>query len=312
MRLLTIYFLLSVCFLFTRCNPVDHNSTEGKTKQNNIRSVNTQSSTQVHLTHFVLNKANPLARLVRYLLGVVGYTTDKVITVEIPRMNFIHEFAQVLSSAFKWDTEKTYHFLCNADSLNFLGVDTQHLFCIIQPGRYEFFANESLRNVLQELRSINNNFWCSGNRCVKARKLGINPQQVIILGSIVEMESHNEDDKKLIAGVYLNRLHHNMLLQADPTVAYSLGNFHIKRLSFKNLKVQSLYNTYLHKGLPIGPICTPSPTTINDVLNAPATSYLFFVADVDHPGRHVFSSNLEKHLQNARKYQIDLNRHIKK
>jgi UPF0755 protein len=101
-----------------------------------------------------------------------------------------------------------------------------------------------------------------------------------------------------------------MPLQADPTVKFALKDFSIKRIYEKHLAYKSLYNTYQNSGLPPGPICTPQRETIDAVLNAPKTDYLYFVAKSDFSGTHVFTTNLNDHLKKAREYQQALNKQI--
>jgi UPF0755 protein len=98
-----------------------------------------------------------------------------------------------------------------------------------------------------------------------------------------------------------------MLLQADPTVKFALKDFSIKRLYHSHLVFDSPYNTYLNKGLPPGPICTPSVKSIDAVLGAEANDYLYFCASVDSPGTHVFARTYQQHLLNANRYQKHLN-----
>ncbi len=99
-----------------------------------------------------------------------------------------------------------------------------------------------------------------------------------------------------------------MPLQADPTIKFALKDFKLKRIYSNYLTVQSPYNTYINKGLPPGPICTASVETIDAVLNAPKTSYLYFVANSNFDGSSVFGSSLSEHLKNAKAYQQALNK----
>ena len=127
--------------------------------------------------------------------------------------------------------------------------------------------------------------------------LGMNPHEVLTLASIVESESRANDERPRIARVYLNRLERGMLLQADPTVGYALGRGPRSRLLFKDLRVESPYNTYRHEGLPPGPICSPGESAILAVMNAtPSTNELYFVAN--GKGRHIFAPTYQQHLQN--------------
>ena len=98
-----------------------------------------------------------------------------------------------------------------------------------------------------------------------------------------------------------------MALQADPTLKFAVNDFTIKRVLDIHKEQDSPYNTYLNTGLPPGPICTPSKASIDAVLNAPETDYLYFCAKEDFSGYHNFASNYNEHMKNARAYQKALN-----
>jgi len=108
--------------------------------------------------------------------------------------------------------------------------------------------------------------------------------------------------------VYLNRLSKGMPLQADPTLKFALKNFGLKRILNEHKTVQSPYNTYTNKGLPPGPICTPALETIDAVLDSPKTDYLYFVANSNFDGTHIFTTNYSEHMKFARIYQQELNK----
>jgi len=99
-----------------------------------------------------------------------------------------------------------------------------------------------------------------------------------------------------------------MPLQADPTIKFAMKNFELKRIYEKYLEIESPYNTYKNKGLPPGPICTPSIETIDAVLNAPKTDYLYFVASSNLDGSSIFTSNYNEHMKYAHIYQQALNK----
>jgi UPF0755 protein len=111
-----------------------------------------------------------------------------------------------------------------------------------------------------------------------------------------------------MASVYLNRLKKGIRLGADPTVKFALRDFELRRIYQKHLLTNSPYNTYMYAGLPPGPICTPSLKTLDAVLNAPKTNYLYFVAKSDFSQRHVFTETYSEHLKYARIYQDALNK----
>lgn len=123
----------------------------------------------------------------------------------------------------------------------------------------------------------------------------------IILASIVEKEAVYNDEKPTIASVYLNRIDFGMKLQADPTVAYvlELQGKSRKRIYYKDLRIKSPFNTYINKGLPPSPICSPSTTSIDAVLNPEITDYIFFFAK-SKGRRHIFSQTYSQHLSRQR------------
>jgi len=170
--------------------------------------------------------------------------------------------------------------------------------------------NSRTGRILQRLKTEQENFWKRNNRLEKAKALGFTPNQVYTIASIVEEETNKQDEKGNIASVYINRYEKGMRLGADPTVKFALKDFGLKRIYEKHLQVVSPYNTYKVAGLPPGPICTPSSKTIDAVLSAPKTDYMFFVAKSDFSGHHTFSSNYAEHLQHAKEYQKALDEMI--
>ncbi len=131
----------------------------------------------------------------------------------------------------------------------------------------------------------------------KAKKLGLTEKEVIILASLVEKEARYPEDRPKIASVFLNRIKKGMKLESCATIQYILGKPK-PNLSYEDLKIKSPYNTYLHKGLPPGPICNPGEASILAVLNPAKTDYLYFVVGKD--GRHLFAKTYKEHLKNKR------------
>ncbi|NBC24675.1 MAG: endolytic transglycosylase MltG [Bacteroidetes bacterium] len=131
-------------------------------------------------------------------------------------------------------------------------------------------------------------------------------KEAYILASIVNRETNRVSEMDTIAGVYYNRLKIGMPLQADPTIKFIVGP-HTKRILYKDLEIESPYNTYKNIGLPPGPIGLASMHSIKAVLNLVDHTYLYFCANPDKPGSHSFAKTYAKHLRNARKYQRTLN-----
>ncbi|MFY0254626.1 endolytic transglycosylase MltG [Chitinophaga sp. 30R24] len=187
------------------------------------------------------------------------------------------------------------------------GIDTNTVMCAVVPDTYEFYWNTGAEAVFKKLEKAREDFW-TPERKEKAAQLGLSKNQVTILASIVEEETNKNDEKPLISSVYLNRYRKGMRLQADPTVKFALQDFGLKRIRENHTLYDSPYNTYHYEGLPPGPICTPSEKTLNAVLNTPETDYLYFCARSDFSGYHAFAATYAEHLENARKYQAELNK----
>lgn len=186
------------------------------------------------------------------------------------------------------------------------GFNPDNSMALFLPETHEFYWNTALEKFFDRLHTHYKNFWNQSN-LTKARQVGLSPIEVIILASIIEEETNANDEKPIIASVYLNRLQKDMMLQADPTVKFALNRFDIRRVLKVHTETRSPYNTYLNKGLPPGPICTPSISSIKAVLNPAVTDYLYFCADPDKPGKHTFASNYAQHMQNAARFQKSLN-----
>ena len=179
--------------------------------------------------------------------------------------------------------------------------------CMFIPDTYEMYWNITPERFIEKMNRQYKLFW-NQEREKKAEEIGLKPEEVIILASIVEQETIKDDEKPVVAGVYLNRLKKGMPLEADPTLKYALGDFSIQRILNKDKLVNSPYNTYLNAGLPPGPICMPSVSSILAVLNYKHHNYIFFCAKDDLSGYHNFARTLDQHMQNARAYQHALDK----
>lgn len=213
----------------------------------------------------------------------------------------------------KFDTEcdslRMISFLNNNDSLAKFDVDTNTVMSIVMPYTYEVNWSSSPEKIVQQFYTAYKKFW-NEERKNKAAAVQLTPLQVITLASIVEEETNKKADKYNIASTYLNRIRSGMKLQADPTVKYAMKNFALKRILGVHLQTVSPYNTYMYAGLPPGPICTPTAETIDAVLDAPVTDYLFFVASYKFDGTSIFTSNLADHSRYAKMYQQELTRRM--
>lgn len=175
------------------------------------------------------------------------------------------------------------------------------------PNKYEFFWNTSAEEFRARMQKEYNRFWTE-QRLNKAKEIGLTPAEVSILASIVQKETAKVDERPRVAGVYMNRYKRGMKLDADPTVIYAIkkntGNFDtiIKRVLYKDLSLDSPYNTYKYAGIPPGLISMPDISSIDAVLNYEHHDYIYFVADVKNFGYHKFAKTLSEHNRNKKEY----------
>ena len=150
-------------------------------------------------------------------------------------------------------------------------------------------------------------FWTDA-RLEKAKAINLTPVEVSVLASIVEEETAATDEYPIVAGLYLNRLHRGIPLQADPTVKFAVGDFTLQRILFEHLEIDSPYNTYKYPGLPPGPLRIPTIKGMDSVLNYMKHNYLYMCAKEDFSGGHNFAATLTEHNRNANRYRAELNR----
>ena len=186
------------------------------------------------------------------------------------------------------------------------GKTKETMACLLMPDTYEFYWNISPEKMLDRMFDYYNQFW-NDERKAKAQRLGLTPDEVATIASIVEEETSKADERGKVARLYLNRYQQGMRLQADPTVKFALGDFSIKRITVPMTQINSPYNTYKVDGLPPGPIRLPEKSTIDAVLDAPQHDYLYMCARADFSGYHDFTRDYAAHLDNAHRYQAALN-----
>jgi UPF0755 protein len=232
------------------------------------------------------------------------------VNLTITKLRTKEDLASLVGRKFECDSATFFQFLENNDSLKEYGLDSNTVITTVFPNTYTYFWNTAANRIFRKFYAEYKSFWTAGRK-QQASVLGLTPSTAYILASIVEEETGRPNDKGKIASVYLNRLSKGMKLSADPTIKYALRNFELKRIYTKYLSVESAYNTYKYSGLPPGPICTPSPETIDAVLNSPKTNYLYFVAKADFSGYSNFSETFQEHLQYAKAYQQALDVQMK-
>lgn len=178
------------------------------------------------------------------------------------------------------------------------------------PGTYRFQKGQSAADIITEMQSAMTK---ALNEAWEKRSPDLpfsTKEEALILASVIEKETAQEDERNRIAGVFVNRLEQGIPLQTDPTVIYAITKGREenegmgplgRRLLTKDLKIDSPYNTYLYAGLPPGPICNPGIAAIEAALHPEDNDYIFFVAD--GTGGHVFSKTLKEHENNRAKWR---------
>lgn len=187
------------------------------------------------------------------------------------------------------------------------GFEEETIMAMFIPNTYEMWWNSSPENLFDRMYKEYERFWTE-DRKQKATNIGLSPLEVSTLASIVQAETQKADERARVAGVYMNRLKIKMPLQADPTLVFAAGDFSIKRVLNIHKEIDSPYNTYKYTGLPPGPINLPEISALDAVLNYENHQYLYFCAKDDFSGYHAFATNLNEHLNNARRYQNALNK----
>lgn len=246
------------------------------------------------LTHLTSNIS--LVRAIKF-----GYQSPLMVTIS----GYIRTpeiLAKRLSSKFCYDSLAFITTFQRESLLDSLGVDYANLTSIIIPDSYEFYWTTTPTEFLHRMEKEHKAFW-NEERREKAKNIGLTPNEVTILASIVYCESKYVPEYPNIASVYLNRLKKGWRLCADPTVIFATGDFTINRVLKRHLATLSPYNTYLNEGLPPGPIAIPTKESIDGVLNAAKTDYMFFCAHPKFNGTHRFARNGAEHERNARDYR---------
>lgn len=218
------------------------------------------------------------------------------------------QLAGKITKQLECDSLEVLDLLNDAQFAAKYGFNTTTILTLFLPNSYEFYWNTSAEQAIQRMADEYKKYWTE-ERKAKAKKLNLSQSEVAILASIVQAEqSVHGDERPKVAGLYINRLRKGMLLQSDPTIVYGLGDFTIRRVLNKHKEVNTPYNTYIHPGLPPGPINLPSIKSLDAVLNYEDHDYIYMCAKEDFSGYHNFAKTYDQHRVYARKYQNELNK----
>lgn len=224
----------------------------------------------------------------------------------IKKLRTTADFIRLLANNLEADSLVLKQMFKDNTYLSQFGLDSNTVLCGVLPDTYEFYWNTNADKAFRKIVKYYTAYW-TDDRKQLAKTKNLSPNEAITLASIVDEETNYNPEKPIIASVYLNRLEQGMKLQADPTARFANGDFTIKRITTAIISLASPYNTYYTIGLPPGPICTPAKKSIEAVLHASQTNYLFFCAKEDFSGSHNFATTYTEHQKNARRYQQALN-----
>ncbi len=229
------------------------------------------------------------------------------IRIIIPNVRTMNDIAARLGKHLAADSSSLITAFNDSSVCREYGCTVNTLSTLFIPNTYEVYWTTTPKQLLERMKKESDKYWTAERR-QKAANAGLTPQEVIILASIVDQETAAVAEKADVAGLYLNRLKKDMLLQADPTVKYALKQFGLRRILHEHLTVESPYNTYKYKGLPPGPICIPAISSIEAVLNFRKHDYIYMCAKEDFSGYHNFAATYQEHLRNAKRYTQALNK----
>ena len=234
------------------------------------------------------------------------------LTITFNNQERVENLAGRISKQIYADSTALINSFTDKDFLVENKFNKENILSIFIPNSYEVYWDIEPDQFRDKMLLEYEKFW-NKSRTEKAKNIGLTKKEVASLASIVQKESIKVDERPTIAGVYINRLNTRMRLQADPTVIYSIKDYYknfdtiIRRVLYRDLRLNSRYNTYRINGLPPGPISMPDISAIDAVLNYEKHKYIFFVADPYNRGYHLFARNLSEHNRNKKVYTRWLN-----
>ncbi len=272
------------------------------------KQVKKQQFTQVRPGHYTFGKKEKFEQVVRRLKR--GEETPVRLTFTY-NIRTVEQLAQHLSRQLLLDSAAIASHMLDATYMAKYGLTPETAITLFLPDTYEVYWTGSADQLFDRMAKEYKRFW-TDERKAKAAEKKLTQSEVATLASIVESETNNQSEYAQIASIYLNRLRLRIPLQACPTVVFAERDFGKHRVLKRDLEFDSPYNTYKHRGLPPGPIRCTRKSTIDAVLNAPKTDYLYMCANPDFSGTHVFTKSLKEHNQVSAKYQRELNkRHVR-
>lgn len=237
--------------------------------------------------------------------------TQEPVKVTFNNVRLIPELAEKMTRNLGMKPEELEAAVIQFAMSNSYGFNKENIMSMFIPNTYMVYYDITPDALVKRMYQEYEKFW-SDERKAKAKKIGLTLIEISVLASIVQAETIDGDEAPTIAGLYLNRLKQSIPLQADPTLKFAVGDFSLKRILNVHKEVDSPYNTYIHAGLPPGPINLPEINSLDAVLDYFPSDYLYMCAKEDFSGKHNFTSNYQEHMNNAIRYQRALTLEQKK
>jgi len=263
-------------------------------KASEIKKYKNKVKSGKYLIHNGLNNWN--------LVNLLRSGEQKPVKVVLNNIRLKEDLCRKVGKQIEADSTVLLSMLNDKYYLRKYNLTTESVMAIFIPNTYEFYWTTSSEQFFERMANEYKKFWTT-QRKKKAKLIGFTPLEVSVMASIIQKETAKNDEKARIAGVYMNRYKKDWKLQADPTVIFAVQDFTIRRVLKQHLKFDSPYNTYIYTGLPPGPICAPSISSIDAVLNYEDHNYMYFCAKEDFSGYHNFAKTYSQHKVNARKYR---------
>ena len=247
---------------------------------------------------YLLKHGTPWKDIISALNGGHGLVN----TITIPEGYSLLQITPLLARTLKVPVDSVEAAVRDTALLARLDIPNKTVEGYVFPDTYAFPLGTTARQAVREMVYAFERRWRPGWDSSLV-ELKINRNDLVTMASIVEREARLPEERPVIAAVYYNRLRRGMLLQADPTIQYALGH-HVGRVLYKDLTIDSPYNTYIHKGLPPGPVASPGVASLAAAANPANVPYLYFVASKD--GHHEFRMTLDEHTTAIRQIRATM------
>jgi UPF0755 protein len=238
----------------------------------------------------------------RRLINMLASGAQEAVHVSFHNLRQKTDFAGFISKKLEIDSVAMLRLLDSSQFVSQYGFTTDNVYAVFIPNTYDIYWNTSPEKFFKRMYANYQSFWTADSK-QRAAEINLSPAQVSVLASIVDAEALHDEEMPTIAGLYLNRLRIGMKLESDPTLIFALHDFTIKRVLNRDKIINSPYNTYLHTGLPPGPIMMPSVNALNAVLDYRKSDYIYMCAKEDFSGNHNFAATLAEHNINAAKWR---------